>query len=144
MDIIFDIDGTLANITHRRHHVETKPKNWPDFKKAAHLDTPVEAVAILARSLKTLAHRIILCSGRGEDERTTTVAWLAKHQINYHALYMRATGDYRDDDIIKSEMLARMRADGYRPDIAFDDRDRVVKMWRTNGIICAQVAEGNF
>lgn len=38
MDIIFDIDGTLADIAHRRHHVETKPKNWSAFQVAAHLD----------------------------------------------------------------------------------------------------------
>jgi hypothetical protein len=26
----------------------------------------------------------------------------------------------------------------------FDDRDKVVKMWRDNGIICFQVAPGDF
>ncbi len=26
----------------------------------------------------------------------------------------------------------------------FDDRDKVVKMWRENGLSCLQVAEGNF
>ena len=144
MDIVFDIDGTLANIDHRRHHVAVKPKNWPAFQAAAHLDTTHEAVAILARSLATLAHRIILCSGRGEQERPVTEVWLKKHQISYQRLYMRTEKDYRADDVIKQELLAQMRADGYDPWLAFDDRDRVVAMWRRNGIVCAQVAEGNF
>lgn len=144
MDIIFDIDGTLADITHRRHHVATKPKNWPAFQKAAHLDTPHEPVAVIARSLGTLAHRIILCSGRGEQERPVTEAFLEKYQIPYRALYMRAEGDYRHDDIIKGELLDRILADGYRPEFVFDDRTRVVKMWRERGLMCAQVNEGDF
>lgn len=144
MDIIFDIDGTLANIDHRRHHVVATPKNWGAFQELAHLDGIFEPVAVLARSLPLLAHRVILCSGRGEQERPVTEVWLKQHQIPYSKLYMRTEKDYRADDVIKAELLARMRADGFRPELAFDDRDRVVAMWRANGIICAQVADGNF
>lgn len=144
MDIIFDIDGTLADLAHRRHFVTSKPKNWPAFQALAHKDGIFEPVAVLARSLATLAHRIILCSGRGEQERPVTEAWLAKHQITHERLYMRAEGDYRADDIIKGELLDKMLQDGFRPEIAFDDRDRVVALWRRRGLICAQVNEGNF
>lgn len=145
MDVIFDIDGTLADITHRRHFVATKPKNWPAFQAGAHLDKCVEPLAVVARNLKNKGlHRIILCSGRGEQERPVTEAWLDKHQIPYDRLYMRTEKDYRADDIIKEELLDRMIADGYRPELVFDDRDRVVKMWRRRKIVCAQVAEGDF
>lgn len=144
MDIVFDIDGTLANIAHRRHLVGTKPKNWAAFQALAHKDTTFEPVAILARGLPFLDHRIILCSGRGEQERPVTEAWLKQHQIIYKRLYMRAAGDYRSDDIIKGELLDQMLADGFDPKLVFDDRDRVVKLWRSRGIMCAQVNEGNF
>ena len=144
MDIIFDIDGTLADVSHRRHFVATKPKDWVSFQKLAHLDGCHEPIAVLARSLPLLAHRVILCSGHGEQERPVTEAWLEKHQIPYSALYMRTEKDYRSDEVIKAELLARIRAEGYNPKLAFDDRDRVVAMWRANGVVCAQVAEGNF
>lgn len=144
MDIIFDIDGTLADIRHRRHYVENKPKDWPAFQKAAHLDVPHEPVCCLARSLGSMCHRIILCSGRGEQERPVTEAWLAKHQIYNHGLYMRAEKDYRPDDVIKEELYQRILADGFRPEIVFDDRDRVVALWRRLGLVCCQVAEGAF
>ena len=144
MDIIFDIDGTLADLAHRRHLVATKPKNWAAFQALAHKDPLIEPVAVLARSLSTLAHRIILCSGRGEQERPVTEEWLAKHQIWHKRLYMRAEGDYRADDIIKEELLDRMIADRFRPEVVFDDRDRCVALWRRRGLICCQVAEGNF
>jgi len=26
--VIFDIDGTLADLSKRRHHIEKRPKNW--------------------------------------------------------------------------------------------------------------------
>ena len=57
---------------------------------------------------------------------------------------MRAEGDYRADDVVKGELLDRILADGYHPELVFDDRTRVVNMWRARGIMCAQVAEGDF
>lgn len=144
MDIIFDIDGTLANTDHRQHHLTGKKKDWAAFQDAAHLDPVHEPIAVICRSLATLAHRIVLCSGRGEQERHITEAWLEGHQIPYARLYMRAEKDYRPDDVIKLELLVRMRVDGFDPKIAFDDRYRVVRMWRENGVVCAQVAEGAF
>jgi hypothetical protein len=57
---------------------------------------------------------------------------------------MRPEKDRRDDDIIKFELLHKLREDGWDPVMAFDDRDRIVRMWRANGIPCLQVAEGDF
>ena len=143
MDIIFDIDGTLADISHRRHYVETKPTDWVAFQALAHMDSVVEPIAAIIRSLPS-KNVIILCTGRGEQERSITDAWLDQHHIKYNALYMRAAGDHRHDDVVKEELLAQMRADGFNPQLAFEDRSRVVAMWRRNGIMCAQVAEGGF
>jgi hypothetical protein len=146
MDIIFDIDGTLANIEHRRHWILNNPKDWKAFQAAAKWDTVIEPIAVIARQLGSnrCANRLILCSGRGEQERPVTEHFLKKHWIPYEALYMRTEGDYRSDDIIKFELLQRIKADGFDPKLAFDDRNRVVKMWRDNGIMCCQVAEGDF
>ena len=57
---------------------------------------------------------------------------------------MRKAGDFRDDDIIKVELLHELAEDKFKPIMAFDDRNRVVKAWRAAGIPCAQVAEGDF
>jgi hypothetical protein len=57
---------------------------------------------------------------------------------------MRKNNDHREDSIVKQEMLDKIRLDGYNPTLVFDDRARVVEMWRKNGIKCFQVAEGNF
>jgi len=146
MDVIFDLDGTLADLTHRRHFIESRPKRWDDFFKAAHRDTVIEPIARCARNF-ALGNRVIICSGRPDSLRDVTEKWLSKMwgaACNHSALYMRKAGDYRPDDIVKSELLDRILADGYRPELVFDDRRRVVDMWRRRGLICAQVAEGDF
>jgi len=57
---------------------------------------------------------------------------------------MRADKDHRNDDILKIEMLDRIRGDGFEPVMVFEDRSRVVRAWRSAGIPCAQVADGDF
>ena len=143
-DFCFDIDGTLANIEHRRQYVASKPKNWKAFNASMHLDTPHDDIVFLAKLFKQLGHRIILCSGRGEEQRKVTEKWLKDHDIQYDALYMRKEQDYRSDNIVKSELLDQLLLDGYSPFMVFDDRDQVVDMWRKRGIRCCQVAPGDF
>jgi hypothetical protein len=145
MDFICDIDGTLADLTHRRHYVQTKPANWEAFRLAADRDTVIEPVAHVVRQLEMSIHnRVILCTGRMEKERDLTEKWLLNQRIFYAAFYMRATNDTRPDYVIKEELLDRILVDGFKPVLAFDDRQQVVDMWRRRGLVCAQVAEGNF
>jgi hypothetical protein len=143
MDVIFDIDGTLADRTHRRHFVTVKPANWNAFRAAADRDTVIEPVAGVLRRLQAHA-RIILCTGRMEKERDLTEKWLLRNRIFFDRLFMRTTDDTRPDDVIKEELLDQILAEGFNPKLVFDDRQRVVDMWRRRGLICAQVAEGNF
>ena len=62
----------------------------------------------------------------------------------FDALYMRSDKDFRPDDEVKSQMLDKMIEDGFNPTMAFDDRQRVVDMWRDRGLTVAQVAPGDF
>ena len=50
------------------------------------------------------------------------------------------------DDTLKQNWLDLLFPDNKKEDIVcvFDDRDKVVKMWRDNGLTCFQVAEGAF
>jgi hypothetical protein len=145
MDVIVDLDGTLADCTHRLHHVrEGRRKNWDAFFAACHLDEPHEVVVALVKALQR-DHRLIFCSGRPERTRDATEGWLQRHLgVNKPDLYMRGDRDRRGDDIVKRELLARIRSDGFDPRLAIDDRQRVVDMWRAEGLVCAQVAAGNF
>lgn len=139
-----DIDGTVADLTHRRKFIATKPKNYPAFEKTMHLDTPIPHIIKAVQDLHAAGWTIVMCSGRGMQNKQVTADWLKQHGVPYHAMYMRAEKDYRKDSIIKAELLAQAREDGFEPDIVFDDRNQVVEMWREHSIPCVQVAEGDF
>jgi phosphoglycolate phosphatase-like HAD superfamily hydrolase len=140
---IFDIDGTLADCSHRLHLIQQRPKDWRAFFAACQFDTPIQHMCELARKLATTTH-IIFVSGRSDECRSQTEIWLQGQALLTNHLYMRKEGDHRDDDIIKLELLAQVRADGFDPIMVFDDRTRVVNAWRSVGIPCAQVAAGDF
>ena len=143
-DIIFDVDGTLADVTHRRHFVEMKPKNWDSFYAGMIGDTPIQPVVMMAQLLKSAGHRIIIATGRPRRYNNITLQFLRDNDILYDAAYLRADKDYRPDTIVKENMLRKMKINGYDPTIAFDDRKSVVEMWRANGLFVFQVDEGNF
>lgn len=148
---LFDIDGTLADNAHRKHHLEKDPKDWAAFNAACSLDPPHHHILELAQTLQR-SNMLVFVTGRSEDERQDTEVWLARHGLwvglkpngRGERLYMRAAGDYRADKIIKIELLAMLRNAGWVPIMCFDDRNSVVEAWRAAGVPCAQVALGDF
>jgi phosphoglycolate phosphatase-like HAD superfamily hydrolase len=143
---IFDIDGTLADCSHRLPHIQKQPKDWRAFFAAVADDAPIQHVIDLAMDLASGGAEIVYVSGRSDECREETVRWLERVGAPdpFGRLYMRKEGDHRDDDIVKAEILVALRSDGLEPVMAFDDRNRVVAQWRRNGVPCAQVAYGDF
>ena len=146
---IFDIDGTIADGDHRLHHIvreagDARPKNWRAFFSAVSDDKPIPHMVTVCRALIEAGHFVVFVTGRSDECRAATEAWLARHVIGEQALYMRRAGDHRNDDVLKIEILAEMMREGWSPVMVFEDRARVVKAWRAAGIPCAQVAEGDF
>lgn len=140
--VIFDIDGTLADVSERIHHVKKKPKNWNAFFQGMAQDKAIHSMVRLCNILYASGIRILLCSGRNEEHRPQTVQWLAQQGVNYHELVLRRDDDMRSDVIVKREMLAGIE----RSKILFvvEDRSRVVEMWRSEGLVCLQCAPGEF
>lgn len=144
MLVVFDIDGTLANIEHRLDYVRSKPKNWKAFDAGIPNDKVNEPVAEVFDAMVMGGHTVILASGRNERVRIATQDWLRKNSFSsYDKLYMRKADDFRNDSIVKREMLDEIVADyGKKPDMVFDDRPRVVNMWRDAGIFVFDVYQG--
>lgn len=117
--VIIDIDGTLAKMNGRSPY---------DYSKVAE-DTLHEDISQIAKMFADYGNAILLCSGRPESCREDTEFWLAKHQIHFDQLNMRETGDNRSDTIVKREMLEKI-VEKFYVRYVFDDRRRVVKMWR--------------
>lgn len=142
--IVFDIDGTLANIEHRRGFVASKPKNFKAFVAGIPNDTPHEEIVFLAQTFAALGNTIILCSGRGEEEREVTVKQMEDFGVKFDKLFMRSAKDYRKDSLVKVELLAQIREEFGEPFLWFDDRQQVVDAIRAEGVKVLQVAPGDF
>lgn len=133
---IFDIDGTLALRGDR------SPYDWANVG----LDTPNLAVVETYRCLYHFNQyfNFFIFSGRDEVCRPETEKWLKDNGIRYDRLLMRPEGNNQPDTEIKTKFFLDEVEDKYEVVAVFDDRDSVVKMWRSLGLTCFQVAEGNF
>ena len=143
--VLFDIDGTLADIEHRRSFLEQDEPDWKAFNAAMGDDTPNAPVVSLYKTLwEAGAYTLILVTGRNERSRKLTEQWLAWNEIPFDRMLMRADKDYRADHIIKEEILDQLLAEGLEIEFTVDDRQQVVDMWRRRGITCLQCDVGNF
>jgi predicted secreted acid phosphatase len=140
--VIFDIDGTLADISERIHHIKRKPKNWNAFNEGIAKDKAIHSMIRLCNILYASGLHIILCSGRNERNRPETVAWLSHQGVNYHELLLRQNEDYRTDSVVKRELIQNI--DKSKILFVVEDRSRVVEMWRSEGLVCLQCAPGEF
>lgn len=109
-------------------------------------DKPNVFVIAVLNALMEAGHEVGYVSGRMEQCRDQTLAWLLGH-ISGHSqmplLWMREDDDSRPDEVVKLEIYERIAA-YYEVQGVFDDRAKVVAMWRSLGLTCFAVADGNF
>ena len=103
----------------------------------------------------------LIFSGRNDRSFHTTKQWLKDHNVPFDLLVLRpdkfkdeswpiadgnpATPDmrYMPDEILKKKMLDTF-VDKNDVLMTVDDRQKVVDMWRAEGLTCLQVAPGDF
>jgi len=144
--VIFDMDGTLADVRHRLRFLSGPEKDFNAFHGAMGDDTPNALICDLAAMYASdNNYYLIICTGRPERYRTVTKSWLSDYAIEYHGLFMRPNDRLKDKDCdVKRDMLNLIRKLWPSPIVAVEDRSQVVKMYREEGLVCLQVAEGNF
>lgn len=148
---IFDLDGTLSDPTHRLPLIkEEDPPKWDEFFLACDRDEPIDETIEIVNALMNFDCHVHIFTGRGNIARQRTQQWLNDKGVNYSKLYMRPKNDYTPDHELKQEyMIDLFHADSLeqcRKHISgiFEDRKKVVDMWRDKGFTCYQVAPGNF
>ena len=107
---VIDVDGVVADVRHRLHHIETRPKDWASFFASAHLDPPLAEGVARVRALLD-DHDVVYLTGRPEHLRRTTEEWLERHGILGTTLLMRRRGDYRPAKVTKADELRRLGRD---------------------------------
>lgn len=142
--IISDLDGTIADCEHRQHLVREQPKRWKEFFEACVDDRPVDHVIRLLRLYARHSDfEVAILSGRNEDVYWQTINWLSEHDVPYNTIFMRPSNDFRPDEELKAEIVTKVFG-WSNIELVLDDRQKVVDMWRRNGVPCLQVAPGDF
>lgn len=149
MFIVFDLDDTLADTAHREHILEAphpdENTKWNTFFEACDGDTLIPEIANILNALAfpPFKNRVEIWTARSASVFPQTRLWLQQNIEAYSAIQairMRPEGDYRPDIEIKAEWIKTYG----KPDLAFDDRDKVVRWWRSQGVTCCQVRESRY
>lgn len=159
MKYIFDIDGTLADCSHRLHYIlppelqtiddldKFKP-DWESFYKDCINDKPIAPTIELLYAIHDYGAKIIYITGRPCKYMNETIQWLKKYiDVPVKCLYMRTNGDHRPDYIVKKEIYETQIKPNLKNESVwgvFEDRKQCVDMWRSLGLTCYQVADGDY
>jgi hypothetical protein len=169
--IISDLDGTLADVRHRRHLVakvvcplcEGDPKgmpkcpkckgkgtykrsHWNEFQLACVDDTLfIETLTVIKALQEAINAELWIVSARDAAVKPQTIWWLGKNHVVPDQLIMRPEGDTRPDDVLKESWVHSGVIPINRVFCVFDDRNKVVAMWREKfNLQVYQCADGDF
>jgi hypothetical protein len=134
-------------------HEIRKKKDYKKFFESCKDDSPIQTTIDIVTALSP-NYRVIFMSGRPDSCRQDTIDWLNKYMPGLRwpfnapiveTLFMRPTGDMRQDYIVKEELYRKYIEPFYNVKLVLDDRDQVVSMWRDRlGLTCWQVNKGDF
>ena len=146
--VIVDIDGTISKVGDRLKYLQHDKPDWDSFYDACFDDEPILPIIDLVYSLYLNQFQLVFCTGRRDSVRDQTINWFNKYFepeiAKYSKLLMRKSHDFRHDTEVKPELLKNANIN--LEDIAFvlEDRNSMVQKWRELGLICLQVADGDF
>ncbi len=126
-----DIDGVLADVRHRMHFIERRPRDWDGFFAAA-VDDPAHPEGLALVETLEAEHEIVFLTGRPRRCEADTERWLAHHGISGHRVVMRPERDRRPAATVKLELLRRL-ATGRTVAVVVDDDLDVVRTMRGAG-----------
>ena len=129
--IICDLDGSIAEISHRSPYNAALCLN----------DTPHAHVVEAVRLFHKNGYKVIFCSGREDEFRDLTEQWLNTHVGIDYELFMRSSKDLRKDSIIKEEIFEAHIKDKYYVRAVIDDRLQVCQLWFRLGLPLFRVGD---
>lgn len=147
--IVFDLDGTLADLTHRLHFIDGTDgkKDWDNFHLACEYDEPIgEMVDVFNSMIHCFGYDVKIWTCRPEWTRVLTEDWLTRHtdfssmKFGGLDLIMRPEGDKRKDVKVKRDFIEWHG----EPYLVFEDRKGVVDMYRSLGIRVCHVDDGDY
>lgn len=130
--IIVDLDGTIADETHRHSFIEGKNKDWGSYFKGMAEDGVYEDTLSQVKSLAE-NHTVIISTGRPTNYFEDTKYWL-QHvaKLDYDYIFMRGSDDRRADIILKEKVLEMLPQKQITT--VFEDREHLCRMYEAHNI----------
>lgn len=136
--VIFDIDGTLADCSHRLPFIKTEgeKKDWKSFFARTKEDLLISHTAKIYGILHRLGWYLPVITGRPEKLRQDTLDWFKDHYLPLKTenLHMRPDKDNRPDYEVKKDLFFSLKILPEDVLCAFEDRPQVIDMWKDLGI----------
>lgn len=151
--IVFDIDGVLADCSHRLHYIQGNNKEYDKFYSDEEImkDKPIETGMKIHDMFYELHYmedfyrptefhgRVIFLTGRSEICKKATIIWLYRNILKgspfYPKVIMRPENDWRPAHEVKEDLIKKYI--GFENILfAFDDDAQVNEMYKEHGIIC--------
>jgi predicted kinase len=151
--VLCDVDGTLANLEHRKQWIQGEKRDYHTFFGQVSFDAPIWETIHLVEDLAK-ENDIWVVSGRPdfhvEDGHVFrvgeyTIEWLTNMGVPFKYIFMRRAGDRRPDTDVKREILKKQILTNITKDqikCVVDDRPAVIRMWREEGLEVIDVGDG--
>ena len=144
--LLVDIDGTVADSTHRNHFLEVEHEsdvNWPAWEREGFKDTPIQQIVELVRAMRAYGYRIVFLTSRNETCCRDTYEWLTAHNIAQFGdlILTRKDGDLRPSPMVKRDHVRKLKEAGANLQLSLEDHSGNVAMFREEGIMTLHVAD---
>tara|TARA_B100000963_G_scaffold229633_1_gene200283 strand:- start:376 stop:813 length:438 start_codon:yes stop_codon:yes gene_type:complete len=130
--IICDIDGTIADNTHRQSLLSNK-NNWDEFFLEMRNDLPIYPVINKVIDEFRNGKEIIFLTGRPLNYEKETNEWLKKYFTFEYRLIMRNENDRRNKLIVKKELFFNNFSVS-EIDYVIDNDAELLQQWKEIGL----------
>ncbi len=143
--VLVDIDGVISDASRRQHYLKNPEgrRDWRGFFGACGHDRPLTAVPALLRLLEPEL-LVVLLSARPAFVFDITVDWLHRHEIRWDLLVLRADDQYVGAAEFKRGVVRELRSTGFDIELAFDDDEQIVEMYRDEALHALYVHSGYY
>ena len=137
--VVFDLDGTLCDVTHRLKYIQSFPKQRELFHSSCIGDGVNHRVFELYELFRNSGYSMVLLTCRPKKYEHLTKEWLDSNGVKYDMLI---SSDKKELTDAKAKRFYKENVIEPEYEIAFavDDRKSVIDMWREIGITCLDVA----
>lgn len=142
--MLVDVDGVIADGWHRQHFLQNGQRDWKNFFANAGDDAPIDGSVALTQQFDP-AVSVVLLTARPHDLHDITVDWVAEHGHRWDLLIMRDRSDGRlSSPKFKQRSVHELQARGFAPQLALDDDQRNIDMFRAEGLPALYLHSGYY